>query len=936
MSSYFTTEVKSIYDTTLRALEDDSNLKFNIAEVGFFKMWWEQAEAEQRDSFRSLLSSRRFEFVGGGYSQPDEAATDGSALIKTMTAGHLWINSTFGPSSLPSVSWSLDPFGQTPTAMSLFSQMGFTDAVIDRIPYSTKSFLTEATSLEFFWQFRDSSPSEKIFTHVLHSYYHFGRNGRLEPDIDRLYWGPQASDHVSSFEINSVQRAAKALHEQMAEQSIGQRHNNVMVLFGKDFSFQNATDEFGKMTPLVNWIQENGLELDPPMRVKYATASEYFEAVREETDDEVFPVLGQENTPTTTKSFIPYIFSDFISSKIFGYWSGFFFSRPALKENARAADALLNAAEAFSAFSPTRPTSENELQHATEVSNLMTHHDALPGTSLTAVTDDLYSTLREGASIAQQILEKTVASLLGVPSTRKSSPALARHGGEFGGEVLDAHSEDEERANFWKALRDADSSGQIVPLALVNSLLREREGEIVELDIPIDLAERVFVVGVGKGEQQVVVSSDNEECTLYISTSAAALSISSLGIQVGGTDNAPIFHEETILHNIQQLPSTAADPCENTFAVEILNFSEATGELCSAADNTASVSYGAYRPIRDDPWIFRPVEKSEPSRIFSRTATHYVNDGPLVNYARQDLVLQNELDDATPMHLGSKLLVTKNSASIYLTHTIGSDSNPISEESEIAVELYSESNESTSSFHADTNGNVGGLQKRTYNNETPLPGNFFPIVRLASTDNQVVMTTHTHAISSLKPGALTLMLHRRLSNGGMFEGGLDFAKDPMQDKAVSISKMIWLTSPPPEHNMQDAWVLQEALEEPIIVLVAQSQSSISSVSAVSTPPPASLRAEITTLPGNPKKIVLRLSHSDPDNETEVQYDDWATSLFNTTITGPVASVEERSLSLMHILHTSSQVCGFDSKTMSLCVEPGKIRTLVVSFSQIIK
>ena len=44
-----------------------------------------------------------------------------------------------------------------------------------------------------------------------------------------------------------------------------------MVLFGKDFAFQNATQEFSQMSPLVDWISEHGMKLDPPMRIKYAT-----------------------------------------------------------------------------------------------------------------------------------------------------------------------------------------------------------------------------------------------------------------------------------------------------------------------------------------------------------------------------------------------------------------------------------------------------------------------------------------------------------------------------------------------------------------------------------------------------------------------------------------------------------------------------------------
>jgi hypothetical protein len=271
----FIHQVHDIYDTVLAALVQDKSLKFSVAEIGFFRAWWEQAKETPRADFTRILNEKRFEFVGGGYSQPDEAANDGPALVRNMMSGHTWISMTFGEEALPTVSWSLDPFGQTPTAMSLFKQMGFTDAVIDRIPFSTKDKLVEEDSLEFLWRVREfneePTEDELMFTHVLHAKYHFGNSGRISPDIDRLYWGPQASDHTNSFLIDSIPRAARALARQITEQSEGQRHNKVLVLFGKDFAFQNATQEFSQMSPLVDWISEHGMKLDPPMRIKYAT-----------------------------------------------------------------------------------------------------------------------------------------------------------------------------------------------------------------------------------------------------------------------------------------------------------------------------------------------------------------------------------------------------------------------------------------------------------------------------------------------------------------------------------------------------------------------------------------------------------------------------------------------------------------------------------------
>ncbi|GMI05851.1 hypothetical protein TrRE_jg12405 [Triparma retinervis] len=687
MKFYFDDTVHNIYDTVLTALVEDESLKFSVAEIGFFRTWWEKATSTQRADFTRILGEKRFEFVGGGYSQPDEAANDGPALVRNMMNGHTWIAMTFGEEALPTVSWSLDPFGQTPTAMSLFKQMGFTDAVIDRIPFSTKDELVEEDSLEFFWRVREfNSPptsDDLMFTHVLHAYYHLGRSGRYKPEVDRLYWGPQASDHTSSFLIDSIPRAALALASQITEQSEGQRHNKVMVLFGKDFAFQNATQEFSQMSPLVDWISEHGMKLDPPMRIKYATASEYFTAVRADSAPDLFPVIGQTpstTTSTTTTSFIPYIFSGFISERMFGWWSGFFFSRPALKANARAADALLSAAETLSV---TLGGVEDpvHLKKAIDISGLMTHHDALPGTSLTPVTADLYVQLREGATASVEIEES----------------------------VTHSHHSD--------GLTDSGCS----------------DGHMF------------------------VVSDDT-----------------------------------TVLH-----------------------FSSATGELCRVNGREASISYGAYTPLEDDPWVFRPRERpgEPPKRKFRRRATRVITGAPLVNYVVQEL-----REEGREMHLSSRLLIGRKGGAVEVTHFVGNETNVISDESEVGVEFWvaGVAEDDGGVFMSDTNGISGGLQKRTIRDNLPLPANFFPIVRLATVGENTVMVSHTHAVSTLRPGGLMVMLHRRLARGGLFEGGIDFVNDPMQDTEIVVDKMLWNVGG--RDDRVGEWTMQAELEEPVLVL----------------------------------------------------------------------------------------------------------------------
>ncbi|KAH8031945.1 hypothetical protein HPB51_022143 [Rhipicephalus microplus] len=65
----------------------------------------------------------RLQFVGGGWTQNDEAVTHYTATIDQMTLGLRFLNSTFGPQcGAPSVAWQADPFGHTVTQAALFAR----------------------------------------------------------------------------------------------------------------------------------------------------------------------------------------------------------------------------------------------------------------------------------------------------------------------------------------------------------------------------------------------------------------------------------------------------------------------------------------------------------------------------------------------------------------------------------------------------------------------------------------------------------------------------------------------------------------------------------------------------------------------------------------------------------------------------------------------
>jgi len=100
-------------------------------------MWWYSQTPATQALVRSFVKTGRWEFVGGGWSQNDEAVAHYSAVVEQMTEGHLLLLKEFGVT--PLVSWQIDPFGASSITPTIFSKMGIRYHVIDRIDDRLKS-----------------------------------------------------------------------------------------------------------------------------------------------------------------------------------------------------------------------------------------------------------------------------------------------------------------------------------------------------------------------------------------------------------------------------------------------------------------------------------------------------------------------------------------------------------------------------------------------------------------------------------------------------------------------------------------------------------------------------------------------------------------------------------------------------------------------------
>ena len=362
---YYHSEVQYTLDSMLVALEQRQDRRFVWEEVSYFSVWWDQASQEERQLVTTLVGKGQLEFIGGGWVMHDEADTSVYATLNQMTLGLQFLNETLNVR--PRHEWHIDPFGHSIFMAELYSLLGYTSIILNRVPDSVKQQMKADKSLEFMWQSPFSG--REIFTHVLDMHY------------STLNFPPA---------INLEEKAAFFVG--ICKEKLGWfMTDHVLVPFGNDFAFQNATEDFASMDEIVDAVNSNSTTYG--LTIRYSTLSEYMDAVL--SAGVTFPSRGGD--------FLPYIACSPCGSVpcdgTYGnspcgttdtFWSGFYTSKPAQKLLSAVQDASLRALETIRALSLFLGNSnvEEALVLAKNTSAIMQHHDAITGTSFTESYND--------------------------------------------------------------------------------------------------------------------------------------------------------------------------------------------------------------------------------------------------------------------------------------------------------------------------------------------------------------------------------------------------------------------------------------------------------------------------------------------------------------------------------------------------------------------
>ena len=342
------------------SLSNNKDRKFSYVEMSFFKKWYDTQTEKIKQKVKDFIKEGRLEIINGGWVMHDEAGTYYKHLIDNMRIGLKFLKEEFNIT--PKIGWFIDPFGHSSATSHILSQMNFEKIVLTRIDYLEKKYRIENHNLEF--NYDPFGTGQNIFTHI--SYHHY--NPRI---ILRHYPG----DKKIVLNDEELKNVCEKYYEEMLEERVGYRTNNILLYYGEDFAFNEADINYENIEMIMNYVNNN---MKGKMKMIYSTPTQYFDSVLKS---------GTNFEKHSNYDFFPY------ADNAHCYWTGYFSSRANLKGLIKQLGLYINITNRllFEIFmSEKNKIIKNKkildktieyVYFAREKLGVLQHHDAVTGTS---------------------------------------------------------------------------------------------------------------------------------------------------------------------------------------------------------------------------------------------------------------------------------------------------------------------------------------------------------------------------------------------------------------------------------------------------------------------------------------------------------------------------------------------------------------------------
>lgn len=434
---YFERFVRSNLDQALDELEREPRRVYSVECMFFFRMYWEHCP-EQRERVRTLVNEGRLRLTSSGVTTADTLLPSVEAILRDFLVGQEWLRRN-GMVQEPRLAYFTDSFGCTPMLPSLLKAAGFDRTAITRLDgmyfmgcdlESSRRFprkgssadylFNEARSLDFVW--RDGNGAE-VLCHW--NAFTYGQGDMLAySGLSRLYLLRAA------LPARSDRHIARRIAQYVAQLAPVSRTPYMLCPIGFDF-----VEPIPDLLTLLDRYNQNHYPTTG-VWVLNAGLDDYLALV--ETHRSELPVLALDPNP---------------------YWTGFYTSRPVLKQRCHhLVDALVRAEKLLS----RDPAAErvrvlnDRLEPAWWKAVVTNHHDFITGTSPDRVVEEEQMPLvDEAAAVAHDVVRQLVPSLPEESPPESLGPRVAwsKHNGQI--EIQTQH---------YVAVLDEEAGGAVVAL----------------------------------------------------------------------------------------------------------------------------------------------------------------------------------------------------------------------------------------------------------------------------------------------------------------------------------------------------------------------------------------------------------------------------------------------------------------------------------------
>lgn len=398
-SSPFGECVKDELNKIFNLLESNLNRVFSYAEMVFFEKWYyDEINFDDvgtnatyvHKKIKEMLSNKQLYFPNAGWVMNDEACTYYEDIIEQFIIGHRFVHQEFG--YIPTVGWSIDPFGHSSTHAYLLAQMGINMAYIGRIHYKDLAKRKDEDRLAFVWIPDKNFPEWSLIGHI--NYNKYGdttESGTCFPKVCQQEIENDLNKTVSWLMHQAASYSSHHVYFQIGEDFVysrrGSRLYRAIQEFAHDlnsFPYNNYSKTIlSSMDTYANaWFDDYSRAANQTLSVK---------------EDDFFPYADRTLEP--------------------GYWTGFFSTRPTLKEKIRSAGKFLQTSKKilYGMLLGIENATERNIsfyQMNTAVSRLekdvalCQHHDGVTGTSMSHVNQDMLERLANATKAVWELIQQ--------------------------------------------------------------------------------------------------------------------------------------------------------------------------------------------------------------------------------------------------------------------------------------------------------------------------------------------------------------------------------------------------------------------------------------------------------------------------------------------------------------------------------------------------